>query len=174
MKKTNLFGLALILILSSGCTNGKITGVLNPKFDGYKLSNVIVFVENNAETAEALQSEIVNELNKRGVKATGVINPHLFSSKDINFFMHTLRPHRDKDYLFVIYADAESTPTAFGFARNYGTNFKVGVGNFSGEKIWDANTETPAKGNTFTSDNKTTHETKSAIVQALQKDNLIP
>lgn len=174
MKIIGLFGIALIFIFSSGCTNEKITGVLNPKFNSYKLNNVIVFVENKAEIAEELQSEIINEFNKRGIKAAGVINPHLFSSTDFNFFMHTLRPHRDKDYLFVIYEDAEPTPTAFGSVKNYGTNFKVRIGNFSGEKIWEANTDPSAQGSKFISENKTAHEINNAIIQALKKDNLIP
>ena len=174
MKTIRLFSIALIFIFSSGCINKEITGALNPKFKNYKLTNIIVFVENKADIAEELQSEIINEFNKRGIKAVGVINPHLFSSTDFNFFMHTLRPHRDKDYLFVVYEGAESTPAAFGSENNYGPNFKVRIGNFSGEKIWEANTELSAQGSKFISENKTVHETKNAIIQALRKDNLIP
>ncbi len=195
MKQINHFAIVAICISISGCNTTKGIGHLNPEFNGHQLNNIAVYVDNQGEMAETLESGIVNELTNRGVKAVSVGNLSRFA-KSNDDFVSRVWGLGVKEILVVVYSDSEGSATAgyqtFGTANTYGntTNFnmtstpmvgfyrtmmaKASIYNAKGDKIWEADTERSAQGLAFIGDNLTISETESAIIQSLHKDHLIP
>ena len=180
--------------LLTGCNTTKGVGHINPEFEGHRLSDVAVYVDNLGEIGDALEASIVEQLKARGVQARSVRSIARFA-KNQDEFVRKVWALGVKDAVVVAISDSRGTTVAgyqsWGQASSTGniTNMTVTttpmlsvsrtmlttsrIFSNKGDKLWEATTERSAQGLAFTTDGLTISETTKALMQSLQKDGLI-
>lgn len=168
---------------------------MNPEFKGHRLAITAVYIDNLGEIGDALEESVVEQLKARGVEAKSVRTFARFA-KDNNDFVKKVWALGVNDVLVIAMTDSRGTvlagyqswgqATTTGSATNLTvTTTPVGyvrrtmlttsrIFNRSGDKLWEATTERTADGLAFTTDGRTLSETTNALLQALEKDGLVP
>jgi hypothetical protein len=187
--------IALVLLAAlAGCNTTKGIGHINPEYDGHRLSNVAVYVDNLGEVGDALEASIVEQLKSRGVQARSVRTFARFS-KSQDEFTRKVWALGVQDAVVIAMSDSRGTVLAgyqsWGQASTIGNTTNVSVTttpmasvsrtmlttsriyNSKGDKVWEATTERSAQGLAFTTDGLTVSETTKALMQSLEKDGLV-
>lgn len=190
-----LLATLVFLSLTAGCNTTKGVGYKNPEYLGYALKKTAVYVDNLGEVGDALEAQIVSELNKRRVKAISVRMKARFA-KSAKEFQDQVWAQDVNDILVIVMSDSRGTSVAgyqtWGSVNSYsygggsyGTTTTPVVGvhrsmlteaaiyNRAGEKIWTGNTTRTASGMAFIGDELTVSETVTTLITALEKDKLV-